>query len=502
MSMDRSDMTEKILHLTLEIIYLLTGKDFGPMKKSNKPRKFKEQIKTQSPIPESTPLSPLHWRKNDDKILEITNKIIELLTEEVPVRCRDVTVYFSMEEWEYIEEHKDQYKDIMIDHQTPKSPDGSSNRNTPERCPSPVYLQNFVKEDKPCQDYSEENFNIIVVDVAPKTEQDDNIKIKEEDTLDCFDSDHGLLYNSESQRFHERSESVNQLDHSELSSGQSDPDTQNFKQYVCSDCGKCFSRLSHFTIHRRIHTGEKPYVCSECGKSFSCNSYLVKHQRSHTGEKPFACSECGKCFNQSSNLFKHQKTHTGDKPFMCSLCGKCFTQKSHLVIHQIIHTGEKRFNCPECGKCFSNNARLVAHIRVHTGEKPFGCSLCDKRFTQKSHLVKHQVVHTGEKPFGCPECGKCFISNSHLVIHQRIHTGEKPFSCTECGKKFTQKSDLVRHAKIHQGDKPYSCTTCGKQFLCKAYLVQHHKSFRERSRLLLWKSCFRRLRTFSRYIMG
>ncbi|XP_073436039.1 gastrula zinc finger protein XlCGF66.1-like [Dendrobates tinctorius] len=146
MDMNREKMAERILHLTLEILFRLTGEDYTVVKKTSSER-------CQDPVSEGRPLSPisgppphplLHEDVNDQKILELIYKMTELLTGEVPIRCQDVMVYLSSEEWEYLKEHKDIYKDIMMEVPQPLTPDLSSKRT---RFSRPLFPQDYKQVD-------------------------------------------------------------------------------------------------------------------------------------------------------------------------------------------------------------------------------------------------------------------------------------------------------------------------------------------------------------------
>ncbi|XP_075207983.1 uncharacterized protein LOC142312884 [Anomaloglossus baeobatrachus] len=506
MDRDRDKIVEGILHLTLEILFQLTGEDYTVVKKTSSEC-------CQAPVSEGwgRPLSPItgppphpliHEDVNDQKILELTYKMIELLTGEVPIRCQDVTIYFSMEEWEYLEGHKDLYKEVMMEVPEPLTSPGHYIGSSEEHLmpkdfktedygiTTYIYEEDAIIPDIPpalhSKDLSSDSFQqVLFLDSSQTVKQNQNYRRDDEPSYTTYTYDEDAIIPDIPPALHSKdllSDSFQQVLF--LDSSQTVKQNQNNIRddepsytwedpFSCLECGKCFTRKTVLIDHQKTHTGEKPYSCSECGKCCTQRSDLVKHQRTHTGEKPYLCSECGKCFSQKFHLVRHQRSHTGEKPYSCPVCGKYFNQKSHVVRHQKSHTGEKPFSCFECGKCFSQKSSLLAHEKIHTGEKPFSCFECGKCFNRKSNLLQHQKSHTGEKPFLCSECGKPFRCKRKLATHQRTHTGEKPYPCSECGKRFSDKSNLITHQKIHTGVKPFSCSECGKCFKQKSDVVRH-----------------------------
>ncbi|XP_077323414.1 oocyte zinc finger protein XlCOF8.4-like [Lithobates pipiens] len=411
MGKKRRNVTKRILQLALEIIYLLTGENYGPIKKL-------DNIK----VP--PPLSPTAERNKDSKILEVTQKIIELLTGEVPIRCQDVTVYFSMEEWEYIEGHKDLYKEVMMEKRPPlTSPDGSSNRNPPERCPRPLYSRDSTQADQeiPQEDQGDGLIVVKIEDTGNKEEYMKNVRqCKEEEDPPEISTvrlcPHPLNSRDSIQEEHNLSQDYHGKDLVVIKVEPVDDEEEEKETLPEISTGK---GTGVFTS-RNVHTRKMP------NKTFGGDPNLADC-RLKTGKQiiknPFQCSVCSKSFVWSCNLVAHMKIHTSEKPFECTECGKCFLRKRQLVVHQRTHTGERPFQCPECGKRFAEKGKLVRHGRVHTGQKPYLCEQCGKCFSDSSTLIKHKLVHMGAQ-YVCTDCGRSYNYKTSLIKHARVHTGK------------------------------------------------------------------------------
>ncbi|XP_066458376.1 oocyte zinc finger protein XlCOF7.2-like [Eleutherodactylus coqui] len=471
MDKEQNEITEILLNAALEMIYLLTGEDYTAVKKTSgdsvTPIIHLQESGGWSQTPGPITEPPPHLLTNKEKILELTKKMTELLTGEVPIRCQDVTIYFSMEEWEYIGGHRDLYKDAMMDdHQPLTSADGANKRNPLERHPH-LYPQDCLEEDPNVLENQQSekliNIKIELKDEAEKTDKridhlyaliGGNSPERRPDPLysqDCLVEEFNVPeshqqgedltaikmeqeewmtgdYLCKSEVEEEIPVDVTTENHSEVNVTLSINDEVEDEDIPQLSPGENGITLG---VHPGLHTTDlsyddlNPELHSKYGNIFVCKTELITDDGRHTGEKSLLCTTCGKLFNHKGNLAAHERIHTGEKPYSCSKCGKCFNQKSNLVTHERIHTGMK-YSCTECGKHLASKSYLRLHERIHKGEKQYSCSECGKCFASKLNLVTHERNHTGEKPYSCTECGKCFVNAAYLSSHQKSHKGEKP----------------------------------------------------------------------------
>nr|XP_025039169.1 zinc finger protein 282 isoform X4 [Pelodiscus sinensis] len=222
-----------------------------------------------------------------------------------------------------------------------------------------------------------------------------------------------------------------------------------FQGTSCENQPNSHMQLIPNTAPTAISLGESTQGETEFGQFPN----VAAQQGSQMGERPYLCSECGRCFSRKDIFMSHQRTHTGERPHTCAECGKSFSLKISLIIHQRNHSKERPYECTECSLNFNCHSGLIRHQMIHTGERPYKCTDCGKGFMRKEHLLNHQRLHTGERPYQCTVCGKSFIRKHHLLKHQRIHTGERPYQCAECGKSFRYKQSLKDHLRIHSAEQ-------------------------------------------------
>lgn len=72
------------------------------------------------------------------------------------------------------------------------------------------------------------------------------------------------------------------------------------KNHGCEMCGKAFRDVYHLNRHKLSHSDEKPFECPICQQRFKRKDRMTYHVRSHDGgvHKPYVCSVCGKGFSR------------------------------------------------------------------------------------------------------------------------------------------------------------------------------------------------------------
>ncbi|OCT58878.1 hypothetical protein XELAEV_18001367mg [Xenopus laevis] len=530
---------ERMVNLTLEMIYLLTGEHYIPRKKSDDGGAL------------HAPGSVIQKEnnKNDKKILELMSNIIQLLTGEVAIRTHHVSIYFSLDEWDYIKGNKDLYsegikeeepqqlrpldceyedkKDITADlggtlcsnNETSKigaeGTDFCVNGNPTNPDISPVEQPppaNGIKEEVALF----EKRNQSDCSINPLTEQLQgtdtptpimgyslNNNLSDNYISDNIKGDMALCEDKHlsDNRIITALKTVQETDTASLIMGCS-PNNSMSADYISvmfdeelvrwearnqSDCS-----INPLTEQIQGTDTPTPIMGYSLNNNLSANYILNEINEQSASWEGGNQSDCS--INPLTEQIQGTDTPTpimgyslnnnlaanyisdGIKEEVTSWEeGNQSDYSINPFTEQTQTIADINYPCAKWGKSFPQGSKITLNERNHSNEKLFSCSVCGKCFALKTELTIHCRSHSGEKPFHCTECGKYFSHRSNLRRHQRYHTGDKPFTCFECGTCFVNYSWLMLHIRMHTGERPFSCSECGKRFARRSVLEAHQK---------------------------
>ncbi|XP_063794055.1 oocyte zinc finger protein XlCOF8.4-like isoform X2 [Pseudophryne corroboree] len=280
-----------------------------------------------------------------EKILNHALEIIYLLTGEVPIKCDDIAVYFSMEEWDYIKGHKQQYQDVIMETDS---------------------LSNTVEITKPLDlelpDLHNEDFNFVTIDGKGEYEMEQG---------KCELNDHYLEPSAAEPAtdIMEELQSAAPLLHSAIKVEITDEIQEDHAIGGLTNTTSLLDKIAapRYRWDQNIWSISERIVCDG-------NNRLYNH--------PAMNPPGGEKYSQQTPYPVYNQTALDEKPFRCLACGQLFKYKSSATRHYNVVHGVKPHQCNECGRRFSTKFNSVVHkCRAHKNardKKPYQApSICD-----------------------------------------------------------------------------------------------------------------------------
>ena len=273
-------------------------------------------------------------------------------------------------------------------------------------------------------------------------------------------------------------------------SGEANTTQAALVKHKCLDCGYTASCQSNLSIHRRVHSGERPFDCHTCDSTFTQEEHRDVHiRRVHLKSEQVTCSwsGCDKTFTNDSYKRRHVAAVHLKTRFACHVAGCRFTSgwKYQFKRHtKAVHEKEKPFVCSvaECSYRASWKFKLSSHQQAVHERRRIACSYdgCDFHTSWPQYIKPHvESVHLNIVRFTCHVCGKAVYHKTHFQSHQQKHAkqGHPVAECASCQESLVK--GVKRSTLVTQEEQPSTSSEGINDLLTKVHVDMHLLSFRE-----------------------